>query len=291
MRMQLPEKGKKKRLRLEDEVRQFRSWIATRLQKIPAKKSAKAKKPNRFDDEMKIVRAWLATHLHVPSKDSKKRIRLDDELKLIRAWLEKRLQPMPPKGDKKVIRLDDEVRFIKTWLEKPLDIGAVSPSSRVLARAMARYVDPQKPGPVIELGPGTGPVTEALVERGIDPSRLVLVEFDPVFCRLLRSRYPAATVVQGDAYKLKPLLEDLLREPAAAIVSSLPLLTKPIRTRLRLVHDALGFMQPGAPFIQFTYSMTTPPIRKGVLRLTAEASDRIWMNLPPARVWVYRRAA
>jgi phosphatidylethanolamine/phosphatidyl-N-methylethanolamine N-methyltransferase len=72
------------------------------------------------------------------------------------------------------------MRFIKTWLEKPLDIGAVSPSSRVLARAMARYVDPAKQGPVIELGPGTGPVTEALVERGIDPSRLVLVEFDPV---------------------------------------------------------------------------------------------------------------
>jgi phosphatidylethanolamine/phosphatidyl-N-methylethanolamine N-methyltransferase len=288
--MQLPEKGEKKRLNLEDEVRQFRSWIATRLQKIPAKKSAKAKKPTRFDDEMKIVRAWLATHLHPPVEDRKKLIRLDDEIRLIRAWLEKRLQPLPPKGDKKVIRLDDEVRFIKTWLEKPLDIGAVSPSSRVLARAMARYVDPAKPGPVIELGPGTGPVTEALVERGIDPSRLVLVEFDPVFCRLLRSRYPAATVVQGDAYKLKPLLEGLMKEPAAAIVSSLPLLTKPIRTRLRLIHDALAFMQAAAPFIQFTYSMTTPPIRKGLLRLTAEASDRIWMNLPPARVWVYRRA-
>jgi phosphatidylethanolamine/phosphatidyl-N-methylethanolamine N-methyltransferase len=129
-----------------------------------------------------------------------------------------------------------------------------------------------------------------LVERGVDPSRLVLVEFDPVFCRLLRQRYPAATVLQGDAYKLKPLLESVMREPAAAVVSSLPLLTKPVRTRLRLVHDALTFMQPDAPFVQFTYSMTTPPIRKGLLRLTAEASDRIWMNLPPARVWAYRRA-
>jgi phosphatidylethanolamine/phosphatidyl-N-methylethanolamine N-methyltransferase len=97
-------------------------------------------------------------------------------------------------------------------------------------------------------------------------------------------------VVQGDAYKLKPLLEGMLAQPAAAMVSSLPLLTKPIRTRLRLLHDALTFMQPDAPFIQFTYSMTTPPIRKGLLKLTAEASDRIWMNLPPARVWVYRRA-
>ncbi len=289
MHLQIPERKEKKRLRLEDEVRQFRSWIATRLQKIPSKKAARAGRTIRFDDEIKIVRAWLATHLHAPAIDTRKRPRFDDEIKLIRAWLEKRLQPVPPKGDKKVIRLDDEVRFIKTWLEKPLDIGAVSPSSRVLARAMARSVDPDHPGPIIELGPGTGPVTEALVERGIDPARLVLVEFDPVFCRLLRSRYPGARVVQGDAYRLKPLLEDLLTEPAAAIVSSLPLLTKPIRTRLRLIHDAFALMQASAPFVQFTYSMTTPPIPKGLARVAAQASERIWMNLPPARVWVYRR--
>ena len=69
------------------------------------------------------------------------------------------------------------------------------------------YVDPQATGPVIELGPGTGPVTGRLVERGIDPSRLVLVEFNPDFCRLLRTRYPTATVIQGDAYGLRRLLE------------------------------------------------------------------------------------
>src|ERR1700726_1601009 len=85
-------------------------------------------------------------------------------------------------------RLDDEVRFIRSWIEKPLSIGAVTPSSRVLARAMAAYVDPNTEGPVIELGPGTGPVTEALVAQGIAPARLVLVEFDPTFCRLLRQR-------------------------------------------------------------------------------------------------------
>jgi phosphatidylethanolamine/phosphatidyl-N-methylethanolamine N-methyltransferase len=290
MQMQLPDRGGKKRINLENEVKQLRSWLTARLQKKPAVNGKSKKKPINFDEEVKVVRAWLATHFHVPAEIKKKRVaRFDDELKLIRAWVEKRLQPPPKKGDKKVIRLDDEVRFIKTWLEKPLDIGAVSPSSRMLARTMARYVDPQSKGPVIELGPGTGPVTEALVERGVDPARLVLVEFDPLFCRLLRQRYPTATVVQGDAYRLKATLDDMLDEPVAAVVSSLPLLTKPVRTRLRLVHDALALMQPDAPFIQFTYSMTTPPIRKGVLRLNAEASDRIWMNLPPARVWVYRR--
>jgi phosphatidylethanolamine/phosphatidyl-N-methylethanolamine N-methyltransferase len=186
------------------------------------------------------------------------------------------------------IRLDDEVRFIRTWIEKPLTTGAVTPSSRALARTMAAYIDPGRPGPIIELGPGTGPVTEALLAQGIDPSRLVLVEFDPTFCRLLRARYPEATVVQGDAYSLKRLLGGLLQQPAAGVVSGLPLFTKPLRMRLRLLFEAFGLMSPGAPFVQFTYNAVAP-IPKRLDRVRAEASERIWLNIPPARVWVYRR--
>jgi len=93
--------------------------------------------------------------------------------------------------------------------------------------------------------------------------------------------------VQGDAYRLRRLLSDTVRDPAAAMVSGLPLVTKPLRTRLRLISDALGLLAPGAPFIQFTYAMV-PPIPKGLSGITAKASDLIWLNLPPARVWVYR---
>jgi phosphatidylethanolamine/phosphatidyl-N-methylethanolamine N-methyltransferase len=189
--------------------------------------------------------------------------------------------------EKKSLRLDDEMQFIRSWIEKPISTGAVMPSGRALARTMARYVDPQSSGPVIELGPGTGPVTEALVEHGIDPARLILVEFNPSFCRLLRSRYPAATVVQGDAYRLRRLLETYVRSPAAAVVSGLPLVTKPLRARLRLISDAMGLLAPGAPFVQFTYAML-PPIPKALPGIKAEPSELIWMNLPPARVWVYR---
>ena len=189
--------------------------------------------------------------------------------------------------EKKPLRLDDEMQFIRSWIEKPISTGAVMPSGKALARAMASYVDAQSSGPVIELGPGTGPVTEALVEHGIDPSRLVLIEFNPVFCRLLRSRYPTATVVQGDAYRLRRSLAPYIREPAAAIVSGLPLVTKPPRTRLRLMADAMGLLAPSAPFIQFTYAMLAP-IPKALSGITAEASELIWLNLPPARVWVYR---
>ena len=189
--------------------------------------------------------------------------------------------------EKKTPRLDDEMQFIRSWFEKPLSTGAVMPSSKALARTMARYVDPKSVGPVIELGPGTGPVTEALVQRGVDPKRLILVEFNPDFCRLLRTRYPAATVVQGDAYRLRRLLEATVREPAAAVVSGLPLVTKPLRTRLRLLSDAMSLLAPGAPFVQFTYAMV-PPIPKALSGIKSESSELIWMNLPPARVWVYR---
>jgi phosphatidylethanolamine/phosphatidyl-N-methylethanolamine N-methyltransferase len=191
---------------------------------------------------------------------------------------------------KKGLRILDDVAFIRSWIEKPISMGAVTPSSRVLARAMARYVDPEIPGPVIELGSGTGAVTQALVDKGVDPARLVLVEFNPSFCRLLRTRYPDATVIQGDAYRINHLLGGLLREPAAAVVSGLPLVTKPFRRRLRLIGEAFDLMVPGAPFVQFTYAMVTPiPMR--TVNVTAHASELIWMNVPPARVWVYRKAA
>ncbi len=186
-----------------------------------------------------------------------------------------------------MLRLD-EVQFLRSWLDKPLTTGAVMPSGKELARTMARYVDPSVEGPVIELGPGTGAVTEALVSQGIAPSRLVLIEYNTSFCRLLRNRYPDAMVVRGDAYGIGRLLSGLLEQPAAAVVSSLPLMTKPVRVRKQLFNDALGLLVPGAPFVQFTYVVGSP-IRGKVEGVTTEASERIWMNLPPARVWVYRK--
>ncbi|MFZ5735196.1 MAG: class I SAM-dependent methyltransferase [Pseudomonadota bacterium] len=189
---------------------------------------------------------------------------------------------------KKPLRLDDEVRFLRSWIEKPLHMGAVMPSGRLLARTMASYVDKNSTGPVIELGPGTGAITKALLDHGIDEKRLVLVEYNPSFCALLRERFPQATVVQGDAYALEKSLRDVLTETASAVVSGLPLVTKPMLMRLKLIRDAFALLGPHAPFIQFTYSVA-PPIPKSLPGVATEASERIWMNLPPARVWVYRK--
>lgn len=182
----------------------------------------------------------------------------------------------------------DDARFLKSWVEKPLITGAVTPSGRALARTMAAYVDPSRTGPVVELGPGTGPVTEALLKRGLAPDRLVLVEFNPDFCKLLRLRFPGVTVIQGDAYGLGETLRGVIQEPAAGVVSSLPLFTRPLPQRMGLLEDAFSLMHAGAPFVQFTYAVV-PPIPKESGEYTAERSGRVWWNLPPARVWVYRR--
>src|SRR5262249_56707833 len=158
----------------------------------------------------------------------------------------------------KALRLDDEVHFIRSWIERPLATGAVTPSGRILARTMARYVEPEVPGQVVELGPGTGPVTEALVEHGVDPARLILVEFNPRFCALLRARFPTATVLQGDAYRLREMLAGLLRQPLAAVVSGLPLFTKPLPIRLRLLRETLAVLRPAAHFGEFLFAGVAP---------------------------------
>ncbi|MDR4307712.1 phospholipid methyltransferase [Chelatococcus sambhunathii] len=190
---------------------------------------------------------------------------------------------------RKRIDFADEARFLKSWLDKPLVTGAVSPSGKALAKMMARYVDPAIPGYVLEIGPGTGPVTEALIERGVAPERLVLIEYNAEFVPLLQSRFPGVTVVQGDAYAVADALGGRLDTPLAATVCSLPLLTKPVRQRVRLLDQCFEMSRPGAPFIQFTYGLVPPIPREAIGLTSAVGSPRVWLNLPPARVWVYKR--
>jgi phosphatidylethanolamine/phosphatidyl-N-methylethanolamine N-methyltransferase len=188
-------------------------------------------------------------------------------------------------------RMADEVRFLKTWASRPLTTGAVSPSGRALARAMASKIDPAWNGPVVELGPGTGAVTAALLERGVPPERLVAIEYNPDFADHLRTRFPGVTVIRGDAYALGGTLASAgIAEAPAAVVSSLPLFTRPPADRRALVDAALTLLAPGRPMVQFSYALVPPvPAEPGSIGL--EVSDWILRNLPPARVWTYRRPA
>lgn len=186
-----------------------------------------------------------------------------------------------------VLGRGDELRFLRNWLLAPLTTGAQMPSGRRLAQAMAAAVDPQIPGWVIELGPGTGPVTRALIERGVAPERLWLVEANAEFCQLLRRRYPSAQVLHGDAFAAMRQLRSA-GLPVAAVVSSLPLMTLAPRRRLRLLRDCLRLMGHGGRFVQFTYAFRSPlPLRARGVRATA--APRVWFNLWPAKVWTYQR--
>jgi phosphatidylethanolamine/phosphatidyl-N-methylethanolamine N-methyltransferase len=182
--------------------------------------------------------------------------------------------------------MSDELLFFRGLFARPRNIGAIAPSSPALARAIAAQVNPEISGPVLELGPGTGVVTEALIERGIAPERIVAIEYDPDFARLVASRFPRISVINSDAFSLEQTLAHR-KGPFAAIVSGLPLLNFPPAKRAGLIADALGMLAPGSPFVQFSYGLHSPVAPPEGARVRQAAF--VVMNLPPARVWVYER--
>jgi phosphatidylethanolamine/phosphatidyl-N-methylethanolamine N-methyltransferase len=185
--------------------------------------------------------------------------------------------------------LADSASFLKTLVAAPRLTGAVAPSGRALARAMAAAIGSPSQGLVIELGPGTGPVTQGLIETRIAPERLVLVEYDPSFCRMLKRRFEGVRVIQGDAYDLPRTLAPFAGQPIAAVVSSLPLLNQPPPYRTKLIGDAFALTGPSGVFVQFTYGLQSPIPREFCAnRYSARRSRPILLNLPPAFVWTYR---
>lgn len=256
---------------------------------------------DKFEIEAREARARLAlefeqaaTDIKVSVERAKGRVkatrhRLEGEARVSAVKLKLQVAKVRRQAKKAAGKIEDEARFFRTWIESPLKTGAVSPSSPELAREMARHVEPAHPGLVVELGPGTGPVTEALIDRGIAPERLLLIEYDRDFCRLLRERFPRATVIQGDAYAIADTLRGYAPAQLSAVVSSLPLMTRPPHDRLKLLRESFAMLSKGAPFVQFTYAVASPiPQRLG--GFLAVGSKRIWKNIPPARVWIYREA-
>ena len=187
-----------------------------------------------------------------------------------------------------ISRIPDEIRFLRQWFDSPLKTGAVAPSSPALARKMASYIDIDQIGPVVELGPGTGVVTNAVIEHGVEPSRILAVEYCDQFADMLRDRFAGTTVIQGDAYDFEAIRQKHIDAPLSAVVSGLPLFTRAKESRIRLIDMCLNALAPGAPFIQFSYALV-PPVTERECDCTIETSNWVIGNLPPARVWVYRR--
>jgi phosphatidylethanolamine/phosphatidyl-N-methylethanolamine N-methyltransferase len=186
--------------------------------------------------------------------------------------------------------------FLKRWLRRPFAMGAVVPSGRLLAEAMARAtlsVMAGRDGHVIELGAGTGEVTKALLAAGIPAARLALVERDQELAAFLRRHFRGPQIVEGDAARLPRLLAAHCIERVAAVVSSLPLLSLPTEVVNGIVHGVFEALPRGAALVQFTYGPSAPvprPLRER-LRLQAVSGPRIWRNVPPAVVWTFTRPA
>jgi phosphatidylethanolamine/phosphatidyl-N-methylethanolamine N-methyltransferase len=183
--------------------------------------------------------------------------------------------------------LTDNLRFLRALIARPKNIGAVAPSSRALARAIARQIDPALCGPVLELGPGTGVITSALLERGIAPEQLTVIEYDSDFAAAIAARFHGVHVIQGDAFDLGRTLGPRHSEPFAGIVSGIPLLNFPMPRRQAYMEMLTQRLAQGAPLIQFSYGMHAPVVPPAGFSVACAAL--VWANLPPARVWVYRR--
>ncbi|WP_244497775.1 class I SAM-dependent methyltransferase [Aureimonas sp. AU40] len=198
--------------------------------------------------------------------------------------------PLPKPQASKSKTASPEAHFLREWLRRPLKVGAVSPSSRALADRMASFVMlPGENGVVVELGPGTGVVTRALLAHGVEADRLACLEYAPEFCALLKALFPAVHVMRGDAYRPGADLDAWLDgRPLAAVVSSLPLMARPEEERTVALRGWLDRLPVGAPFVQFTYSPALP-VRPERVDARVEISPWVKLNIPPARVVVYRR--
>ena len=177
--------------------------------------------------------------------------------------------------------------FLREWLRHPGAVGAVWPSSDYLARRMAACVPRSGDGLVIELGAGTGCVTQALLERGIRADRLVVVERSHNFVVHLRRRFPSVTVLHGDALRLAELLPPRLM--VDAIVSSLPLRSLPPSDARTIVAQWERVLRAGGRAVQFSYDLRNR-LRYEPSGLRQRSSHVVWANVPPARIFTLEAA-
>lgn len=171
--------------------------------------------------------------------------------------------------------------FLRGLVHDPRGVSAPTPSSPRLAGAIAEQVDLSRPGHVLELGPGTGVVTQALLDRGLPPYRLIAIEQEPSFVRFMEERFPSIRLYRGDALHFEDFLPP--GTEISAVVSGLPLLNFPPQIRRSLIKRALACQDQGV-FIQLSYGWRPPiPPEKAM----AIGRQIVWRNFPPAHVWKY----
>lgn len=184
----------------------------------------------------------------------------------------------------------DFMHFFRSWMSNPMQVSAIAPSSVRLARLMTREIEALDE-PILELGPGTGVFTRALLARGVRESDLTLIEFGAEFVDVLAQRFPQARIVQMDAGRIagSGLFE---HKPVGAVVSGLPLLSMPPTQVAAILSGAFSVLRPDGAFYQFTYGPRCPVPRPVLeqLGLQARRIGGTMRNLPPASVYRISRS-
>lgn len=181
----------------------------------------------------------------------------------------------------------DLALFRRRLMQNPRQISAIAPSSRTLARAMTLGLGPNS-GRIVEFGPGTGRFTEAALARGVPPENMTLFELDAEFVAYLKGRFPGVTVLQIGA----ETAADHVAPGVQTVISGLPLLSMPEDLRKAIVSAGFAVLASRGHYVQFTYGHRPPlpPEDIAALGLTVNKGHKIWANLPPARVYRFRRA-
>lgn len=183
--------------------------------------------------------------------------------------------------------------FLKQYLRNPFGTGGVAPSGRQLAKLMVSKLAPQPSEIIVELGPGTGAFTRELLAQGVEPTNLILVEFNKEFVKFLRREFPNLRIVEGPAQELPQLLKTQKQASVKKIISGIPLRSmKPTECR-QIAMAVAAVLEPGGLFVQFSYFKASPVPKEvaAEVGLTGECVGSAMNNVPPAFVWQYTKSA
>lgn len=186
-------------------------------------------------------------------------------------------------------KFDEEIRFFKGMMQGPKTVGAIVPTSSVTAKRMASVIDVTSGLPVLELGPGTGVITKQILARGVSPENIVSVEYSRDFYERLVEDYAGVNFIHGDAFDLKTSLGAFADQTFDCVISAVPMLSFPMEARIQLLEDLLSRIPDGRPVVQITYGPVSPIIAKPD-RYHIQHFDFIVRNIPPAQLWIYRKA-
>lgn len=185
-------------------------------------------------------------------------------------------------------KFDEEIRFFKGMMQGPKTVGAIAPTSSITARRMASVVNPHSSLPVLELGPGTGVITKAILARGVKPENLFSIEYSEDFYDHLVQTFPGVNFIHGDAFDLQKTLGPRADQMFDSVVSAVPLLNFPMAERIRMLEALLDRLPPGRPVVQISYGAVSPIIAKPD-SYHIQHFDFVMRNIPPAQLWIYRR--